>query len=299
MADRLGLQVADWAVLANSYGDAIAPFTGLAPPGGPAYAVWQRQVAVDALGHLGTLQEITSFDLPFLLVKGLAWGAAYWGNAFARPAHDLDLVVLRDHDAAWQSRLAEAGFEQATSPQVWGRGRQRVQLHGLDLAPHWLNRVQPPWAAFWDRSSLQPLEHLQVRQLDAADTLLYLAHHQVFRHAYDHDYGWIDLAGWVRQSSPSDVEFAWQRAGGNHLRQALAGLSWAWRQYWELPGLDLPAPSPWVRPWLQLALRRPHPLVGPMIGLTMANQEERRSLLAGLPTAWQRWRQWGRTPHTP
>jgi hypothetical protein len=292
MADRLGLQEADWAWLADTYGDAVAPFAGLAPANDRTYAGWQHQVAVEALGHVGTLQELATFKLPFLLIKGLAWGTQFWGSVTARSAHDLDLVVAQEDADAWQNRLAVSGFLQAESPLVWRRGRQHVQLHGLANAPHWLNRIQPPWPAFWDRSSFQLIDHLNVRQLDPADTLLYLAHHQVFRHAFDHDYGWIDLAGWLRRFPADTVDLAWQRAGHSHLQQALAALGWAWRHHWNMPGLDLPDPYPWVRPWLHLALCHPQTLAGPAFSLSLASRTERQTLLVGVPDAWRRWRKW-------
>jgi hypothetical protein len=294
IADRLGLAAADWASLAATYGAALAPFAGLAPENEPATAGWRRQVSVEALGHLGTLQELQTFGMPFLVLKGVAWGAWLWDDVTARPAHDLDIVIQPTENGAWQQHLSCAGFSMGPSPLVWRRHQQIVQLHGVATDRHWLHGVQPPWAAFWARSIERDVAGHSVRQPDAADSLLYLAHHQVFRHGFDHDQGWVDLAGWLRHVPADRLEMAWERARGSHLASSLSVLAWAWRHLWGFPGLTtIPEPS-WPLQWLA---RWSHGRPGDWrrqstLSLALATGLERRHLLQGLPAAVRRLQRW-------
>jgi hypothetical protein len=284
----------DWGGLAETYGDACQPFAGLAPADCREMDVWRQQVLVEALGHLGTLQLITAWQLPFLVVKGIAWAATLWGDPMVRSARDLDLVVRVTDLGAWHTHLGASGFVAPRGPMEWLRGRQIVQLHSAASSGHWLDHVQPPWEAFWERAQTVSLGALTVRHPDPADTLMYLAHHQVFRHAFDHDLGWLDLAGWLRWAPPGAVEEASLRAAGTHMSGALAALAWVWRDHWGQPGLaGLPA-MPWsVAPWAAFAKRRPgdwRASVG--LSLALAQRKERTALLRAAPAALGRWRRW-------
>ncbi len=297
VADRLGINPADWPALAATYGEALAPFAGLAPENELATATWRRQVCVDALGHLGTLQELQSWDLPFLVVKGVPWGARYWGGPTLRPAHDVDLIVTDDGAYDWQTRLGAAGYKSHASPLVWRRGRQVVQLHHPGSRNHWLHHVQPPWDAFWRQAVPVELGGVTVTSLDPADTLLYLAHHQVFQHGLDHPVGWLDLAGWADRCTPEWRRQAIDRAKGSHLTASLRVLNWIWQEVWGRPALlDLPSPGRFVRSLALRAWHRGDPWSFASLSFSLATHRERLALLRAAPAAWQRQAGWYQAP---
>jgi hypothetical protein len=279
--------------LVATYGDAVAPFAGLAPLDEAATSTWRQQVQVHALSHLGTLRELQTWDLPCLIVKGLPWAKAYWGDPLRRPAHDIDLVVPDESVVAWTDRMQAAGFDQGPSSLVWRRGRQFVQIHHPSSRHHWLHHVQPPWSEFWQRSVWQDLDGMPIRQPDPADSLLYLAHHQVFRHGGGHDVGWLDLAGWVATSAYDWTNLAIERAAGSHLQASLQVLHWAWQHIWHLPPfLDLPEPGPFVRLWASQALKQGDGLTRTMLSLALATADERLVLIKAGPAAGKRLWHW-------
>ncbi|MBC7543468.1 MAG: nucleotidyltransferase family protein [Candidatus Sericytochromatia bacterium] len=291
----------DWPAIVETYGMGAQPIAGLFPEGGGPSSVWHRQVCVEALGHLGTLQLVTGWALPFLVVKGVAWGATLWGDSLIRPARDLDIVIQPGDLPEWQAHLAEAGFVAPRGQTEWLRGRQIVQLHYAGSGGPWLNQVLPPWSAFWPRARPLDLGSVRVLHLDPADTLLYLAHHQVFRHAFDHELGWLDLAGWLRWAPPDAAAGAVRRSTGTHLAGSLSALAWAWRTHWQQAGLAEVPVMPWaVAPWARFAISRLgdwRASVG--LSLALAQGSERLALLRAAPSGWQRWLVWRDVPVEP
>ena len=173
------LSALDWPRLAAEHGGICQLVAGRVPVDAGLPAAWRQQVVVEALGHLGSLQLIQGWHLPFLVVKGIAWGAALWGEATARPARDLDLVIKAGDLPEWRMRLQEAGFTAPRGPTEWLRGRQIVQLHFPGSRGSWLHRVQPPWEAFWRRAQPLVLEAVLHRVFISADGKKNIAAYQV------------------------------------------------------------------------------------------------------------------------
>jgi len=67
----------------------------------------------------GALDVLSTLGVPAAVIKGLPLGARFWGDAAARPASDIDVLVRPSDVAAAQRAFEEAGFAHDEPLPAW------------------------------------------------------------------------------------------------------------------------------------------------------------------------------------
>jgi hypothetical protein len=115
--------------------------------------------------------------VPFLLVKGLVFGARYHGGVHRRFQHDLDLLVRAEHAGPAQRVLEGAGYEMIGREPGPGRIRRSAVRGHSKIDLHWSLRRRARRRvdedALWAAARSLSLDGLEHRTLGDEDALTF------------------------------------------------------------------------------------------------------------------------------
>lgn len=183
---------------------ALAPYRSDVPPAAQAQLLAARvetaaanRALLDVLARV--LRALERQGVAALALKGLALGAALYGDVALRPVGDLDLLVRAEQVGAAQDALGTLGYVPAWAEPAPGAMTELADeaamvstdpalgpAHTLDLhwhlagAAYYRRQIDVSW--FWETAVAARLEGVAVRTLGAEARLLYLCAHQALHH---------------------------------------------------------------------------------------------------------------------